>query len=111
MSQVEITNVAMAFKGKSGKPPFVALQNISLNVEDGAFVSLIGHSGCGKSTLLNMIAGLLIPTSGEIVAGGTRVTGPGPDRAMVFQSHSLLPWMTCFENVCLGVREVFGRTK
>lgn len=111
MSHVEVRNVAMAFKGKSGKPPFVALQDISLSVEDGAFVSLIGHSGCGKSTLLNMIAGLLIPTSGEIVVGGTRVTGPGPDRAMVFQSHSLLPWMTCFENVYLGVREVFGRTK
>ncbi len=111
MSHVEVRNVAMAFNGKSGKPPFVALQDISLNVEDGAFVSLIGHSGCGKSTLLNMIAGLLIPTSGEIVVGGRSVTGPGPDRAMVFQSHSLLPWMTCFENVYLGVREVFGRTK
>ena len=65
--------------------------------EDGEFVCLIGHSGCGKSTLLNLIAGLLLPTEGTVACGGTPVKGPGPDRAMVFQSHALLPWMTCVE--------------
>ena len=74
------------------------------------FVCLIGHSGCGKSTLLNLIAGLLMPTSGRIVCEQKPIEGPGPDRAMVFQSHALLPWMTCYENVHLAVKQVFGRT-
>jgi nitrate/nitrite transport system ATP-binding protein len=111
MSNVSVRDVSMAFTLKAGKPPFVALDHVSMAVEDGEFVCLIGHSGCGKSTLLNMIAGLLIPSAGEIEVGGKRVTGPGPDRAMVFQSHALLPWMTCFENVHLGVTEVFRKTK
>lgn len=111
MSQVEIKAVSMRFALDGGKRQFTALENVSLAVEDGQFVSLIGHSGCGKSTLLNMVAGLLLPTEGEIVVGGLRVAGPGPDRAMVFQSHALLPWMTCFENVHLGVSEVFRRRK
>ena len=101
----------MDFTSKAGILLYSALQNISMTVEDGEFVCLIGHSGCGKSTLLNMVAGLLLPTSGEIEVGGRRVTGPGPDRAMVFQSHALLPWMTCFENVHLGVTEVFRRSR
>src|SRR4051812_43476412 len=106
MASVDVRNVSMAFPGKNGRP-FVALDGIGLSVRDGEFVCLIGHSGCGKSTLLNMIAGLLLPTSGTILCGDAPVTAPGPDRAMVFQSHALLPWMTCLENVLLGVRQAF----
>jgi nitrate/nitrite transport system ATP-binding protein len=108
MAHLDVRNVSMTFPGKGGKP-FVALENVSLQVEPSEFVCLIGHSGCGKSTLLNLVAGLLKPTSGSISCDGLPVKGPGPDRAMVFQSHALLPWMTCFENVYLGVKQVFGR--
>jgi nitrate/nitrite transport system ATP-binding protein len=76
-------------------------------VARGEFVSIIGHSGCGKSTVLSMAAGLIEPTSGHVVLGGNEVDGPGPDRAVVFQSPSLFPWMTAMENVMLGVRRVF----
>lgn len=106
MSAVDIRNVSMAFVTKDVSP-FVALDRIFLSVQQGEFVCLIGHSGCGKSTLLNMVAGLLLPTGGSVLCGGAQVTGPGPDRAMVFQHHALLPWMTCVENVELGVRQAF----
>jgi nitrate/nitrite transport system ATP-binding protein len=106
MASVDVRDVSMAFAGKNGQP-FVALDGIDLTVKDGEFVCLIGHSGCGKSTLLNLIAGLLLPTDGTVACGGTPVKGPGPDRAMVFQSHALLPWMTCVENVALGIRQAF----
>lgn len=102
MAAVDVDNVSMAFGDN-----FLALDRISLSVQQGQFVCLIGHSGCGKSTLLNLVAGLLIPTEGSITCSGLQVTGPGPDRAMVFQSHALLPWMTCVENVELGVRQAF----
>ena len=108
MAFLEVRDVSMCFEAR-GKPRFVALDRIALEVERQEFVALIGHSGCGKSTLLNLIAGLLAPTDGSIVCEGSPVRGPGPDRAMVFQSHALLPWMTCFENVYLGVRQVFER--
>lgn len=107
MAHLNVHNVSMMFPGKNGKS-FVALENVSLQVEQSEFVCLIGHSGCGKSTLLNLIAGLLNPTAGTIDCDGVPVKGPGPDRAMVFQSHALLPWMSCFENVYLGVKQVFG---
>ncbi len=106
MASVDIRDISMAFAGKNDLP-FVALDGINLSVKDGEFVCLIGHSGCGKSTLLNLIAGLLLPTKGTVVCGGTPVKAPGPDRAMVFQSHALLPWMTCVENVSLGIRQAF----
>jgi nitrate/nitrite transport system ATP-binding protein len=106
MASVDVRTVSMAFAGTNGQP-FVALDGIDLTVRDGEFVCLIGHSGCGKSTLLNLIAGLLLPTQGMVACGGTPVKGPGPDRAMVFQSHALLPWMTCVENVALGIRQAF----
>ncbi|MBV5299577.1 MAG: ABC transporter ATP-binding protein [Rhodoferax sp.] len=103
---IDIVNVEQTFKTKKG--PFCALQNINLTVAKGEFVALIGHSGCGKSTLLNLIAGLTTPTNGHLLCANREIAGPGPDRAVVFQNHSLLPWLTCFENVYLGVERVFG---
>ncbi len=87
------------------------LRQVSLTVERGEFISIIGHSGCGKSTLLNIIAGLTPATSGAILLDGKQVDAPGPDRAVVFQNHSLLPWLTVFENVKLAVDKVFAKTK
>ncbi|CAM8666264.1 TauB ABC-type nitrate/sulfonate/bicarbonate transport system, ATPase component [Comamonadaceae bacterium] len=103
---IEIQGVDQTFKTKKG--PFQALRNINLNVAKGEFVALIGHSGCGKSTLLNLIAGLTMPTQGSLICASREIAGPGPERAVVFQNHSLLPWLTCFENVYLGVERVFG---
>ena len=77
----------------------------------GEFVTLIGHSGCGKSTLLNLVAGLLAPTTGVLLCAGREIAGPGPERGVVFQNHSLLPWLTCFDNVYLAVERVFGATR
>ncbi|HEY9751122.1 MAG TPA: nitrate ABC transporter ATP-binding protein, partial [Allocoleopsis sp.] len=85
---------------------YVALKNIELKIRQGEFVSLIGHSGCGKSTLLNIVAGLDKPTSGGVVLEGRQVTSPGPDRMVVFQNYSLLPWLTVRENIGLAVDEV-----
>ena len=103
---IEIQNVEQTFKTKKG--PFCALQNINLTVARGEFVALIGHSGCGKSTLLNLMAGLTMPSQGSLICANREIAGPGPDRAVVFQNHSLLPWLTCFENVYLAVERVFG---
>lgn len=103
---IEIQNVAQTFKTKKGL--FPALRDINLTVAKGEFVTLIGHSGCGKSTLLNLIAGLTTPTAGALLCANREIAGPGPERAVVFQNHSLLPWLTCFENVYLGVERVFG---
>jgi nitrate/nitrite transport system ATP-binding protein len=103
---IEIQNVEQTFKTKKGN--FPALRDINLTVAKGEFVALIGHSGCGKSTLLNLIAGLTTPTAGTLLCANREISGPGPDRAVVFQNHSLLPWLTCFENVYLGVERVFG---
>ena len=93
---------------RPAKGPFVALRDINLTVAKGEFVALIGHSGCGKSTLLNLIAGLTTPTHGSLICANREIAGPGPDRGVVFQNHSLLPWLTCFENVYLAVERVFG---
>src|SRR5918993_633715 len=84
------------------------LTGIDLSIRKGEFVTLIGHSGCGKSTLLNLVAGLMKPTLGAILLAGKHVDGPGPDRGVVFQNHSLLPWLTCYENVHLAVERVFN---
>ena len=93
---------------RPSKGRFPALRDINLTVAKGEFVALIGHSGCGKSTLLNLIAGLTTPTSGVLLCANREIAGPGPERAVVFQNHSLLPWLTCFENVYLAVERVFG---
>ncbi|RXH35267.1 nitrate ABC transporter ATP-binding protein [Bradyrhizobium nanningense] len=106
MADLDINDVSMSFVDRSGKE-LRALDRISLAIEHSEFVCLIGHSGCGKSTLLNIVAGLLTPTSGAIRCAGAVVSGPAPERAMVFQSHALLPWMTCVENVHLAVKQAF----
>jgi nitrate/nitrite transport system ATP-binding protein len=106
---LRIENLGMTFETKKGS--FVALERIDLAICKGEFVSLIGHSGCGKSTLLNMVAGLLQPTEGGILLAEREIGGPGPDRGVVFQNHSLLPWLTCFDNVYLAVERVFQEKK
>ena len=103
---IKVEDVAMVFETKRG--PFRALENISLNVAQGEFVSLIGHSGCGKSTLLNLLAGLLKPSSGVLLCDRREIADPGPERAVVFQNHSLLPWLSCADNVHLAVERVFA---
>ncbi len=87
------------------------LRGIELSVERGEFISIIGHSGCGKSTMLNLIAGLTRVTRGVVLLENKEVNAPGPDRAVVFQNHSLLPWLTVYDNVRLAVDKVFGATK
>ncbi len=87
------------------------LRDVSLSIEKGEFVSIIGHSGCGKSTLLNLVAGLTQVTSGAILLEEREVNEPGPDRAVVFQNHSLLPWLTVYENIALAVDKVHGAKK
>lgn len=106
---IEIQGVEQTFKTAKGS--FQALRDINLSVARGEFVALIGHSGCGKSTLLNLIAGLTRPTQGTLLCANREIAGPGPERAVVFQNHSLLPWLTCFENVYLGVERVFAPTE
>jgi nitrate/nitrite transport system ATP-binding protein len=103
---IEVQNAEMVFTTKKGR--FHALREINLSVAQGEFVTLIGHSGCGKSTLLNLIAGLTLPSSGVLLCDNREINAPGPERAVVFQNHSLLPWLTCFENVYLAVERVFG---
>ena len=105
-SFIQVENAEMVFVTRKGR--FHALRDINLNVEKGEFVTLIGHSGCGKSTLLNLIAGLTLPTSGTLLCDNREIAAPGPERAVVFQNHSLLPWLTCYENVYLAVERVFG---
>jgi len=103
---IKIENAEMVFTTKKGR--FHALREIDLGVAQGEFVTLIGHSGCGKSTLLNLIAGLLVPSSGVLLCDRREINAPGPERAVVFQNHSLLPWLSCAENVHLAVERVFS---
>ena len=105
---VQIDHVDKVFPLENGGQ-YVALKNIELNIHEGEFVSLIGHSGCGKSTLLNMIAGLDRATAGGVILEGREITEPGPDRMVVFQNYSLLPWLSVRENIALAVDEVYSR--
>ncbi len=104
---LEIDQVDRVFPLPNGDE-YIALKNINLNIKQGEFVSLIGHSGCGKSTLLNIIAGLDLPSNGGIILEGRQIKGPGPDRMMVFQNYSLLPWKSVRENIALAVNKVLG---
>lgn len=106
---LQLTGVGIEFPTPNG--PFCALKNVNINIAKGEFISLIGHSGCGKSTVLNIVAGLYQATTGGICLNGKEVTEPGPERAVVFQNHSLLPWLTAYENVELAVNTVFKGTK
>ncbi|HEY6530650.1 MAG TPA: ABC transporter ATP-binding protein [Cellvibrionaceae bacterium] len=106
---LELSQVSIEFKTPKGV--FKALDKIDLKIGQGEFVSLIGHSGCGKSTVLNIVAGLLHATSGGVMLEGKEVNEPGPERAVVFQNHSLLPWLTAYENVELAVKQIFKGKK
>ena len=106
---IEVQNAEVTFATRKG--PFQALRHIDLAIHKGEFVTLIGHSGCGKSTLLNLIAGLLPATGGVLLCDNREIHAPGPERAVVFQNHSLLPWLTCYDNVHLAVERVFGATE
>lgn len=109
MTKLHISDMDMVFPTPQG--PFTALENIELKIAEGEFVSLIGHSGCGKSTVLNVVAGLYQASRGGVLLNGKEVDEPGPERAVVFQNHSLLPWLTAYQNVELAVNQVFGKTK
>ncbi|MCA1805544.1 MAG: ATP-binding cassette domain-containing protein [Xanthomonadaceae bacterium] len=106
---LEISQVTIDFPTDDG--PFRALEDVSLKIAKGEFVSLIGHSGCGKSTVLNIVAGLYQASSGGVILDGKEVNAPGPDRAVVFQNHSLLPWLTAYQHVELAVKQVFRGRK
>lgn len=90
------------------KGPYTVLENVNLSIQEGEFICLIGHSGCGKSTLLNMVSGFNQPTVGTVTLQGQPITEPGPDRMVVFQNYSLLPWLTAFENIYMGVDSVYA---
>ena len=105
---LDISHIDMEFPTPKGS--FTALKDVDLKIKQGEFVSLIGHSGCGKSTVLNVVAGLYQASRGGVILSGKEVTEPGPERAVVFQNHSLLPWLTAYENVELAVKQVFGKT-
>ena len=104
---LDISNIDMDFPTPNG--PFKALKEVNLKINKGEFVSLIGHSGCGKSTVLNIVAGLYQATKGGVILNSTEVAEPGPERAVVFQNHSLLPWLTAYQNVELAVKQVFQK--
>ena len=106
---LDISHISIEFPTKNG--PFKALDKVDLKIARGEFISLIGHSGCGKSTVLNIVAGLYQATEGAVVLESKEVNEPGPDRAVVFQNHSLFPWLTVYENVELAVKQVFKGKK
>ena len=101
MSYLKIEDLGISFKTAKGK--FVAVQDINLDITKGEIISIIGHSGCGKSTIINAIAGMLAPSEGQVTLEGKVITGPGPDRGMVFQNYSLLPWLTVYQNIFQAV--------
>lgn len=100
-TSIEISNVTVSFKTPTG--PYTAVKDISLTVQKGEIISLIGHSGCGKSTLMGTISGMVKATGGEVFANGKKVTAPGPDRGIVFQNYSLLPWLSVYKNIFVAV--------
>ena len=106
---LSLENLGITFDTDNG--PLNVLNDVCLKVDQGEFITLIGHSGCGKSTVLNIVAGLLTATKGGVVLQDKEVNSPGPDRAVVFQNHSLLPWLSVYENVRLAVDQVFKKTK
>ncbi len=108
-SFLQLTQVSIEFP--TDTVPYKALHNVNLNIDEKEFISLIGHSGCGKSTVLNIIAGMNQATTGGILLENKEVNEPGPERAVVFQNHSLLPWLTSYQNIELAVKQVFKNKK
>lgn len=117
-AQLALQNISKVYPGRQQwqdqllrrtSPNYVAVANISLNIAANTFVSIIGPSGCGKSTLLNMMAGLTTPTQGQVWLNGAVVTRPGPDRGVVFQNYSLMPWMTVAENIRFAIETVYPK--
>ncbi len=106
---LNISHIDMVFPTPTGG--FTALKDVDIQLKKNEFISLIGHSGCGKSTVLNIVAGLYQATTGGVLLNNKEVTEPGPERAVVFQNHSLLPWLTSYQNVELAVEQVFGKSK
>src|SRR3954468_1025216 len=101
MSYLNISDLEISFKTPKGN--YVAVRDINLDVDKGQIVSIIGHSGCGKSTIMNVIAGMVTPTKGTVLLDGKTIKGPGPDRGIVFQNYSLLPWLTIYNNIYQAV--------
>lgn len=106
---LDLSHIGITFDTEAGS--LNVLDKVNLQVAQGEFISLIGHSGCGKSTVLNIIAGLLQATVGGVLLQGQEVVRPGPDRAVVFQNHSLMPWLSVYDNVRLAVDQVFGKSR
>lgn len=104
MSNLEIDGVTVEYPSKPGTDPVVALKDVNLDIAEGEFVVALGASGCGKSTLLNLMAGFLSPSSGEVRLNGESLSGPGEDRAVVFQRHALMPWLNVIDNVAFGLK-------
>ena len=104
-TSISIKNVEVSFNTPKGR--YTAVKEIDLDIKKGQIVSIIGHSGCGKSTLMNTISGMVKPSSGEVIVNGKKVTGPGPDRGIVFQNYSLLPWLSVYQNIYEAVDAVF----
>jgi NitT/TauT family transport system ATP-binding protein len=105
LARLTIDDVSRRFPGLRGRAPTQAIEPVSLAVDDNDFIAILGPSGCGKSTLLRIVAGLDTPSSGQVLLDGQPVTGPGPDRGMVFQSYTLFPWLDVKRNICFGLRE------
>ncbi|WP_064751026.1 ABC transporter ATP-binding protein [Runella limosa] len=104
-ASIEVKGITVSFKTPKGV--FTAIKDIDLTIKKGEIVALIGHSGCGKSTLMGTISGMTAPTNGQVIANGAVVKGPGPDRGIVFQNYSLLPWLTVYKNIYEAVDSVF----
>ena len=109
MSYLEIKNLEISFPTSKGK--YTAVRDINLSIKKGEIISIIGHSGCGKSTIMNAVGGMLTPTSGTVELNGKSIKGPGPDRGIVFQNYSLLPWMSVHENIFQAVDSVMNCSK
>lgn len=109
MSYLDINDLEISFPTPKGK--YTAVKNINLSIQKGEIISIIGHSGCGKSTILNAVAGMLSPTAGSVVLNGKKIVGPGPDRGIVFQNYSLLPWLSVYQNLFQVVDSVLDVPK
>jgi nitrate/nitrite transport system ATP-binding protein len=109
LKHLSLEGIGVSFPTKNGV--FTALRDVNLTINQGEFVAIIGHSGCGKSTLLNIVAGLVESSTGAVLLDGKVVDKPGAERAVIFQDHSLLPWLTVYDNVKLAVDKVFGKKK